>query len=829
MPKPTDKNNNKKNTIPNKANDVNIANIPSAIDPDITEISKIFERYKGVLNQYNKNPLEEKPQSRQVYKTFKESFEELKKPHTFYEKLTKRLGIFKVAMPKKYEQKYNEAFDTQNIFSISPRQIVFVAFLLFVLSIVLSFGIFVFTDIIYAALLFTFCMMLIGFYLYYPFLREKRTIQKFNNLAPIALLYIIVYLKNNPVLENALFFASTRLEGPLAYNLRKLLWDLSYSKYPSLDDALDDYIKKWRRWSPVFVDSLEKVRMASYEENDSNRIKRYDTIIDEMLQEIQESTKLFVKGLKTPTSILHMLGIMLPMMVSIMFPMIVLFLPDIIKPGYLALVYDFILPFLILMVLYIFICRRPGFGEVIFESSNKSKISKFQMIKSVVIFFIIASPAIVFFAAFYSPLGFHVVQDGGLNLKVSSNGYSFLPSDYVNLTLKSPDSNIVSITNVHLSKQNNGTIAFGENTTTKPIKIVENINGGYDISYKLPLQQQIKSLVEPHSFSADVTLADGTTGKITISYLIKQISILWVFVVITLFIAIVWFVRNFLGKIIGAYKKKSENAAVVERELGVSFYQLSSLLLRGFPLVTAMQRIVNTTRVSEVRIFFNRILKNMLVLKMNLEDALYDPKVGALTYAPSKLIYDLLVVVTKTAVKGSKSLARTLASLSVYLHNMEKINMQIKQEMADTVSSAKINVYMLLPFISATIISFVFLMSVIFNLIAALPGLSMTSLNDEGYSTSSLTSIGLLGFKIYGTLPPDLFAVIVGIYFVIIVIILSYFVSYIVYGDNILKFAEILKDNLLVSTIVFIAILFGMSMIFSLIADMLVGVFIISS
>jgi len=823
--------NSKKDAQTGKTNGSNIADIPSAIDTDIAEISNIFKRYSGILERSDKESFKWQVQSREAYDVFKKSFDELQKPHTLYEKITKKIGIFKFMIPKKWGQKYINAFEMLHIYSIVPRQVVFVAFLLFVLSLILCFGIFVFAaDIIYAGLIFIFCMLVVLFYIYYPFIQEKRAIQKFNLTAPIALLYIIVYLKNEPVLENALFFTSTRLEGPLAYQLRKILWDLSHSKYSSLDSALDEYIKKWKKWSPIFVSSLEKVQMSFFESTESDRIKRYDYIMESMLQDIHDDTQLFVKGLKTPTDIINMMGIMLPMMISIMIPMIVMFMPELIKPGYLALLYDLVLPFFILIVVYILVSNRPGFGGVISQDLSKFNLSKFQIIKLVVILLIIASPALVFFAAFYSPLGLHVVQEKNLNLQVSSNKYSFLPSDKVDFTIKGLNSNIMQITNERLSKENKVKYVLGNASALKnQITIapcVENTNA-YCVSYRLPPQQQFSGLVGEHNFSANIMLADGTVGKLTISYLIKQTTILWIFVVITLFVAIVWFVRNILGKIVDAYKKESENVDIIERELSVSFYQLSTLLFRGLPLETSIQHIVNTTETTEVRVFFDRILKNMTVLKMNFEDALYNSEIGALNYAPSKLIYDLLIIVAKTVDKGSQNLARTLASLSVYLRNMEKINTQIKQEMADTVSSMKINIYLLLPFISATIINFVFLIGTVFNLIMALPELSIAD-TSEISSMSSFTSAGMFGFKIYNSLPPDLFAAIVGIYFITSIIIISYFASYIVYGDDILKFAESLKGNMLVSTVIFIVILFGMSMIFSAISNQLTGVFVIS-
>ena len=58
----------------------------------------------------------------------------------------------------------------------------------------------------------------------YPEYQAQITKIKVQQEALLALLYMTIYLKVNPVLENALYFASQHLNGPFGRDLKQLLW-----------------------------------------------------------------------------------------------------------------------------------------------------------------------------------------------------------------------------------------------------------------------------------------------------------------------------------------------------------------------------------------------------------------------------------------------------------------------------------------------------------------------------------------------------------------------------------------------------------------------------
>jgi hypothetical protein len=63
---------------------------------------------------------------------------------------------------------------------------------------------------------------------------------------------MIIYMRSSPNLEGAIKFAAQNLEGPLAWDLRKLLWDIETGKYSSADAALVDYVYKWKNKNREF-------------------------------------------------------------------------------------------------------------------------------------------------------------------------------------------------------------------------------------------------------------------------------------------------------------------------------------------------------------------------------------------------------------------------------------------------------------------------------------------------------------------------------------------------------------------------------------------------
>ncbi len=164
----------------------------------------------------------------------------------------------------------------------------------------------------------------------------------------LATIYMSISMHISPNLENAIKFASKNLKGALSVDLRELLWDVYTRKYDKIEDALDSFIEKWKRNSKEFSESLYLIKNSGAESQEK-RERFLDEAVSVMLDGTKERMRLYSRQLKEPVTILNALGILLPIIGLVFFPIISLFLPELIQPVFLALGYDFFLPLLVFL------------------------------------------------------------------------------------------------------------------------------------------------------------------------------------------------------------------------------------------------------------------------------------------------------------------------------------------------------------------------------------------------------------------------------------------------------------------------------------------------
>ncbi len=69
----------------------------------------------------------------------------------------------------------------------------------------------------------------------------------------LCIFYVVTYMRHTSNLERAIRFASDHLSGPLALDLKKVLWDVETQKFPTIKESLDNYIDGWRKLNLEFI------------------------------------------------------------------------------------------------------------------------------------------------------------------------------------------------------------------------------------------------------------------------------------------------------------------------------------------------------------------------------------------------------------------------------------------------------------------------------------------------------------------------------------------------------------------------------------------------
>lgn len=279
---------------------------------------------------------------------------------SWYEVLVNRTGSFvRVTPDKQSREQLEKAISFANL-SITPElamgTFVFTIIMFIILGIVIAASGFV---PLIAGILTAFAGIPLGYFLFkYPQNIVKSLRIQASSQVVLAILYMVVSMRISPNMERALRFAASNISGPLSWDMRRLIWDIELGKYYSASQALDGYIEKWKYENEEFAEALHLIRDSETQAFDKSRI-----VLDQALDVILEGTKTrmkhYTQDLKLPVMVIHMMGIVLPILGSIMAPMAAVFLSDLVQPWHFILGYDIVLPLVIVAFMNITLSKRP--------------------------------------------------------------------------------------------------------------------------------------------------------------------------------------------------------------------------------------------------------------------------------------------------------------------------------------------------------------------------------------------------------------------------------------------------------------------------------------
>ena len=288
-----------------------------------------------------------------------------------YEKFAKFFGRFLDIRPK--EKDYEKLKDSIRIthLHISPEDatafgiisglgIILIGILVFVLNLFLAGKLLFMLPTIF---------VLAGAFLIKPisympnYFANKWRLEASNQMV-LCILYVVIYMRHTSNLEHAIKFAGEHVGMPLSLDLRKIFWDVETGKYSTIKESLDLYLENWREYNLEFVEAFHLIEGSLYEGSEERRVELLDKSLEIMLQGTYEKMLHFAQELKTPITMLHMLGIILPILGLVIFPLIASFLQGAVKWYHLAILYNLIFPIGVYMFGMSILSKRPtGYGE----------------------------------------------------------------------------------------------------------------------------------------------------------------------------------------------------------------------------------------------------------------------------------------------------------------------------------------------------------------------------------------------------------------------------------------------------------------------------------
>ncbi len=315
---------------------------------------------------------------------------------TAYEKfcaLTERLPI---SPGKDLEKKYKEAIDFCHL-NITPKAAfsfsVWITIFFFAASSLVALALHALT--LPVLLLIVIFDVLIFYYSYnYPF--HLATVFRINASSEmvLAIVYMTIAMRVSPNIENAVKFASENLKGPLAYDLKQLLWDIYNRKYTSMQEALETFINKWKIENEEFTQAIYLIETAVHE-SATKREQSLDEAVAIAVNGTKSRMRQYSRDLRTPVTVLNAMGIMLPIIGLIFFPIVSIFMPEMVRASFLVIGYDVILPVCVFWMMSNALEKRP----YTFHHPDISKHPEFRKcspMKAIILGVAVPIPFIVF-------------------------------------------------------------------------------------------------------------------------------------------------------------------------------------------------------------------------------------------------------------------------------------------------------------------------------------------------------------------------------------------------------------------------------------------------
>lgn len=178
----------------------------------------------------------------------------------------------------------------------------------------------------------------------------------------VAVLYMIVFMKSTPNIEGAVRFAATNVSGRLSKDMNEILWKVEVGIHSTVEDALSEYAMTWSAYNKEFVESIQLLRESMLEPSHERRDILLDKAIDIVLTGTSEKMQRYSRQLETPVMVLHGVGVLLPVLGMVAFPLVSIFLASEVKgiPFYLFFGYNIFLPVIVYYFILDVLSKRPA-------------------------------------------------------------------------------------------------------------------------------------------------------------------------------------------------------------------------------------------------------------------------------------------------------------------------------------------------------------------------------------------------------------------------------------------------------------------------------------
>jgi len=592
------------------------------------------------------------------------------------------------------------------------------------------------------------------------------------------LLYMSIYMRIAPNFEKALMFASRYSSGPITDDIRKILWDLEMRKQVKIMDAISEKTVLWVKWAPNFVKAMDMLYQVLYQPTQQEREETISKTVNYILEKTKTEMEEYVENVYPKISIIYAMGILMPAMGLVMFPIISIFVHNGVEATDLAIGYLIVLPAILFWFMRRILSKRPGafkapdiskHPDMAPEGYYKFTVPKSKPPKSVLI--PLLPVAIIVLLLIILPGIFHFIT---------------LAGDYAGAV------------NPELVKK----VVYRESELYAPAcfqctnKEFADMDRNYDFCKNC-------------AYGFDNV---SSTLSVTIAFAIG---------------IIIYFFGRSKQKI-----KLRNMIKEIEKSFQVGLFMLGSFLAEGIPIEAAVERSLEESKRMEesslVFLFFRRLYDNIINMGMTFKAAILDPNYGVLKYFPSPMISEILRIVIESTERGTKTSAEAIKSIVSYLNNMENVENMLKRLLTKVRSSLEMLAQFIVPMVTAITAALgVFILNMLKQLGEQLDELMEIFSTGfmSGGSTGGVTGImDMIVGDMSQLIPLTVLQGIIGLYCIEVVILISFLLNGVDNGFDTVARDYTIGKNMIIAAIIYIGTFLVASFIFGgIITDMIQG------
>jgi hypothetical protein len=480
-----------------------------------------------------------------------------------------------------------------------------------------------------------------------------------SNQMVLSVFYIVSYMRHTSNLELAIKFTSDHIAPPLSVDFKKIIWNVESSKFDSVKDSLNHYLEGWKKYNMEYVESMHLVVSSLYETTEKKRVSALEKSLSLILESTYETMLHYSQNLKSPITMLHMLGVILPILGLVILPLVVSFMEGV-KWYHLAVFYNV---FLIAAVWYLgkaILSTRPtGYGQADITEINP-ELKKYT----------------------------------NTQIKIADKTYEVDPK-WIAIAIITVFT-FISLTPILFYEASNLTGSYFDIVITNhnDIEVATNIKDASGAKFSL--------LGYKHTSTGEVVGPYGL-GSTLISIAFP----------LGLILGLAFYYKSKTKRLVHIRERTKQ----LENEFASAIFQLGNRIGDGIPAEIAFPKVAQVMQNTASGTFFQLVSNNIAALGMGVEDAIFHKKYGAINKYPSALIESSMKVFVESSKKGPDVAAEALINISTYIKEMHRVDERLKDLMAEITSSMSSQINFLAPLIAGIVIGLTSMITTILNVL----------------------------------------------------------------------------------------------------------------